>query len=124
MRNFKFQEADIHQIPEGHIHIVESDKHVSMGYLELNPKVEMQKVMRPLAQEIIQLQGISTVLIFHDGEEPQDVVLHPGDYLRIPAQTYYIHSNQSEENISLSMWKYEGDVTEMIQEIRAQYPMM
>lgn len=121
MKNFHFLDAEIHQMPQGKIHIVHSDEKFSLGYLELNSQQKLDKICEPVDQEIIQLKGMSSVFVFHDGDEPEEVILHPGDYLILPAQTYYIQSNPSDV-VSLSSWKLDGDATETIKEIREAFP--
>jgi hypothetical protein len=121
MKNLKFHDADIHNTPQGKIHIVHADHKFSLGYLELQPHQQMEKMSLPVDQEIIQLKGMSDVLVFHDSEEPEQIVLHPGDYLGIPAHTYFIHDNPNDE-VSLSSWKLDGDASHVIKEIREKYP--
>ncbi len=117
MKAFKFIDADIHQMPEGKIHIVHSDSKFSLGYLELDPQKKLEKISWKVEQQIIQLKGMSSILVFHNSEEPTEVVMHAGDYVMIPAQTYYTIDNPNDE-ASLTSWKLDGDATEEINMIR------
>jgi hypothetical protein len=121
MKAFKFIDADIHQMPEGKIHIVHSDPKFSLGYLSLDPQRKMEQISWSVEQEIIQLKGMSSVQVFHNSDEPTEVVMHPGDYLMIPAQTVYTIDNPNEE-VSLTSWKLDGDATEEVNLIRQNTP--
>lgn len=121
MKAFKFVDADIHQMPQGKIHIVHSDSKFSLGYLELDVHQKFEKVSWNVEQEIIQLKGMSSIFVFHNSDEPTEVVMHAGDYLMIPAKTFYTIDNPNEEP-SLTSWKLDGDATEEINMIRQNYP--
>lgn len=121
MKTFKFTDADIHKMPQGTVHIVHSDEKFSLGYLHIDPKQKLDKIAEPVDQEIIQLKGMSNIFVFHQGDEPEEVVLHAGDYLMIPAHTYYIQTNPNEEP-SLSSWKLDGNVVHVMKELRMLYP--
>jgi gentisate 1,2-dioxygenase len=49
----------------------------------------------------------------------QEVTLNENDTFTIPANQFHIHSNPTDE-ISVTMWKFEGDISEVIKKIREE----
>ncbi len=105
------------KIPEGNILIAFSDRNLSVGTLELNPKKELQKHNRPVPESLFQLKGRCKIKLFGDEENIEEVVLNEGDSIDIPPEKYHIHSNPFEDT-SLTFWKASGDITEIIDNIR------
>ena len=58
--------------------------------------------------------------LFDDGKFVKEVILNEGDKLVIPANQYHIHSNHSNEK-SLTSWRFEGDIVDIIQNIRNNF---
>ena len=52
-----------------------------------------------------------------EGENIKEVVLKEGESLVIPANRFHIHSNPNNEK-SITLWKFEGNVVEIIENIR------
>jgi len=120
MMYFRFGECDAFKLPEGRIFIGPSDKKLSFGYLELASTKKLAKHNRPVDEELIQIEGESVMVLFDD-KDSKEIVLKKGDYLKIPANQFHIHENRSSSK-SLTLWKFEGDIHEIIQNIKNSYP--
>ncbi len=104
-------------IPEGSIMIAFSDQHVSVGYLEINPRQELAKHNRPALESLFQIQGRCAMRLFEDDGSIKEVVLEEGMSIDISPLTFHIHSNPYEEK-SITFWKATGDIREIIEKIR------
>lgn len=107
----------IYKLPQGQIVINVSNKDLSTGILFLNPHQELPKHKRPIAEQLIQLVGTCILKLFEEDKVIQEIILHENETLTIPANQFHKHIN-STRNFSVTMWKFEGDVTEVIQKIR------
>ncbi len=112
--------AEIYRLPQGKIIIGFSDKKVSIGLLELNPKQELVRHNRPVAEELTQICGNSTVKLLGKKNSVREVNLKAGDILEIPANQFHIHSNASAKK-SITLWKFQGDIVSIIDGIRNNY---
>lgn len=108
---------EILKIPEGRIIIGFSDKSLSIGLLELNPGKELSKHNRPVKEELVQIKGNCLIKIL-DGDK---INLIEGKKLEIPARQFHIHSNPTPEK-TLTLWKFQGDISEVIRKIREKSP--
>jgi len=108
--------TEVYELPQGKIAIENSDKKSSKGYLLLNPDKELEKHNRPVDEHLVQIEGSCIIKLFK-GEEITDLKMNAGDALIIPANKFHIHSNL-EESISITMWEFHGDITDIIQNIR------
>ena len=106
-----------YELAQGNIMIAFSDKNLSVGTLELNPKQELSKHNRPALESLFQLKGKCMMKIF-EGDNVKEVVLEEGQSIDIPALTFHIHSNPFDEN-SVTFWKASGDITKIIEDIRS-----
>lgn len=107
---------EAYKIKQGKIVIAYSDKNLSIGYLELNPGTELEKHSRSTDEQFFQIKRKASVTIFENNSQ-KEVVLREGDQLNIPANQYHIHANRGNEK-SITMWKFEGDISEVINNIR------
>ncbi|MFH0837561.1 MAG: cupin domain-containing protein [Candidatus Aenigmatarchaeota archaeon] len=107
---------ELYKIPQGKILIAFSDKKLSVGTMELNPKQETAKHNRPVLESLFQLKGKCIMKLFVDGGN-REVVLNEGDSLDIPPKAFHTHSNPYDKT-SLTFWKASGDITEIIDNIR------
>jgi mannose-6-phosphate isomerase-like protein (cupin superfamily) len=108
---------EVYQLPQGKIVFSCTTKNLSTGALYLNPQQELVKHNRPATEQLVQLAGTSSIELF-DGETVVDeVTLNENETLTIPANQFHIHRNPTAE-ISVTMWKFEGDILEVIQKIR------
>jgi len=107
---------ETYNLKQGKIIIAYSDKNLSIGYLELNPGTELEKHNRPTAEQFYQVEGTAIVVIF-DKDDSKEVILSKGDQLEVPANQYHIHANRGTDR-SITMWKFEGDISEVINKIR------
>ncbi len=108
---------EIYKLPQGKIIISHSDKQLSIGILHLLPHQALDKHNRPVTEQLVQVLGISVMKLF-DGETfLKEVTVHEGDTLIIPANQYHMHTNQTDDP-SITLWKFEGDISEVIQKIK------
>lgn len=120
MNYFKYEECEIFKLPEGRIFIGPSNEDISFGYLELDSNQKLSKHNRPVDEELIQIEGETIITLFED-DNPKEIILKKGDYIKIPAKTFHIHENRSSSK-SLTLWKFEGDIREIINNITSSYP--
>ena len=114
------EECEVYKLPQGRIFIGYSDKTLSAGYLELNPHQELPKHKRPVDEELIQIEGTSIVRIFRS-HSVGEVILPPAHTTIVPANRPHIHANRTDKK-SLTYWRFDGDITEIINRIRESYP--
>lgn len=107
---------ETYKIPQGKIVIAHSDRRLSVGYLVLNSGEELEKHNRPILEQLHQIKGTCTMILFNEGST-KEIVLSEGNSLDIPANQYHIHANRSNEE-SITFWKANGDITEIINDIR------
>ena len=120
MLNFKYEECEIFKLPEGRIFIGPSNEKISFGYLELNPNNKLNKHNRTVDEELIQIEGESIITLFNDNNS-KEIILKKGDYIKIPANQFHIHENRSSTK-SLTLWKFEGDIQDIIDNIINSFP--
>lgn len=109
--------TEIYRLAQGLIAITHYDRNLSVGVLELEPKQELSRHNRPVDEELVQIYGSSTMKIFEGDNLIKDIVLKKGERVVIPANQYHIHSNPTGEK-SITLWKFEGDIVEVIENIR------
>ncbi len=108
--------VEIYKHDTGRLFISHSDKKLSTGLLLLNPHTEFQKHNRPVQEQLVQVFGGCTIKIFENGEI-KEISLKEGGKLKIRPNQYHIHSNPY-NNISITLWKFDGDITEIIRNLR------
>ncbi len=106
----------IYQTKQGKITICCSDKNLSIGLLELNPRNVLLKHNRPVIEELVQVCGSSIIKLFENGKIEKKIILNNGDKIKISANQYHIHSNPTNKE-SITLWKFEGDITKIIKDI-------
>lgn len=112
-----------YKLPQGKIIIGISTKEYSAGTLELEPKQELSKHNRPTVEDLLQIHGESKVTLYKKDNVDKiekEVILKEGDSFTIPEDAYHIHSNPSGSK-SITFWKFDGDISEVIQGIRDKY---
>ena len=112
---------ELYNIPQGKIGIAYSGEDFSTGYLELEPGTELAKHNRPVLEQLMQIKGIGKIIVF-EGENQKEVIMNVGDKLDIPPEQYHIHANRGTES-SITLWKANGDITEIIDAIRKNSEM-
>ena len=115
----KLEDCECYELPEGRIFIGESNKELSIGYLELNPKQKLSRHKRPVDEELIQLEGTSVIRIF-SSHSVGEVVLLPATTTTVPANKFHMHINETDQK-SLTFWRFQGDITEIIDDIKKKY---
>ena len=108
--------CEIYKIPQGKIIIIFSDKNLSIGLLELNPKKELALHNRPVMEELLQIYGSSIIKIFKN-KNKKNIKLNKNKMIKIPAKQYHIHSNPMNKK-SITLWKFNGNITKIITEIK------
>jgi len=111
---------DVFDLSDGKISVSCSSEKLSIGTLELEPGAELDRHNRPVDEQLIQIKGKGGLRIFEEDGETREVIFEEGDSFRIPADKDHQHINPSEQE-SIVMWKFEGDITEIIEDIRADY---
>ncbi len=107
---------EIYELAQGKIGIFHSDKNLSFGFLELENKQKLDKHSRPVNEELIQIYGTSKIFLF-ENNETKSIILNKGEKTLIPANIEHIHANELND-ISITFWKFEGDITKIINNIR------
>lgn len=110
---------EAYNLPEGVITVSYCDKDLSIGTLTLEPGKELERHNRPVKEELLQIKGKGGLRIFEDGES-REVIFEEGDTFEIPANKDHQHINPSGEE-SVVMWKFEGDIAEIVQDIRDKF---
>ena len=100
-------------------YIAHSDIEFSTGILVMSPKTELSKHNRPVLERLTQIYGICLMKLYDD-KNIREVTLREGESLEIPPKQYHIHSNPTDDK-SITMWKAEGDITHIIEEIRRTF---
>lgn len=110
-----------YKISDGKVifYIAHSDKEFSAGILILYPKAELPKHNRPVVERLMQVYGIC-IMKLYDEQNIREITLRERESLQIPPKQYHIHSNPTSDK-SITMWKAEGDITNIIEEIRKNY---
>ncbi len=111
--------AEIYKLPQGRIVVGFSDVNLSIGLLELHTGKELPKHNRPVKEELTQIVGSSTIKIFNN-HNIHEIALMEGDTLEIQPNKFHIHSNPHSET-SITLWRFCGDITHVIDHIRNSY---
>lgn len=111
--------TEVYRLPQGKIFIGKSNRQLSIGVLTLKPHKALEKHNRPVAEQLTQASGTSTMILFKNSK-PRKIILKEGDKLVIPASQYHIHSNTSNKNSS-TIWRFDGDISKVIAGIRERY---
>ena len=112
--------VEIYELPQGKITIIFSDKSLSVGLLELNPKQELTRHNRLVDEELTQIHGSSTIKLFDGEEVTKQVILQENEKISISANQYHIHSNPTDKK-SITLWQFKGDILEVIENIRKKF---
>lgn len=119
---FKFDECEGYKLPQGKIFIGPCGRDLSFGFLELAPDSSLEEHSRPVDEELVQIEGESVITLF-DGEETREIDLEKGDFVRIPENKSHVHGNRSSSR-SLTLWKFEGDIRDVIENITDSCPKL
>ncbi len=108
---------ELYELAEGNIGISHSSREFSTGYMRIMPGKELAKHNRPVLEHLMQMKGSCEVKLF-DGDSFRVVKLNEADVLDIPPLQFHIHSNTNGSEDSFTLWKADGDITEIINNIR------
>lgn len=99
-----------------------SDKNLTTGVMYIPPGTQLPKHNRPKAFEnLIQIAGKCRMTVFDlNGEDSLEKVLSPGDTLRMEKGQHHIHANPFNEK-SYTLFKAEGDITEIMKVLRENF---
>lgn len=109
--------TEIYSIPQGQIIIQYSTPELSIGLVKLNPGESLARHSRPVNEELVQIYGQSQYTLYENDSE-KSVNLDENERIIIPAYQEHIHSNVTNE-VSITLWRFKGDITEIIENIRA-----
>lgn len=108
---------ETYELPQGKIVFSHITKELSTGILALDPHRELPKHNRTVIEQLVQIVGTCVMQLFDGNMLVQEVVLRESDTFTIPANQFHMHKNTTSE-ASVTMWKFEGDILEVIQNIR------
>lgn len=108
--------TEVYEHDYGRLFIAYSDKKLSTGLLVLNPNTEFQKHKKPVQEQLTQVLGKTIIKLF-DKNNIKKIILKEGENLKIKSNQFHIHSNPYNK-ISVTMWKFEGDITKIINNFR------
>lgn len=111
---------EIYKLTQGKIAFSYTTKNLNIGALCLNPHQELPKHNRPVTEELLQVAGTSLMKLFNGDTLIREITLHENDTLTIPANQFHIHTNPTNE-ISVTMWRFEGDITQVLEGIRKNH---
>ncbi len=101
-------------------YIAYSDNKISSGILVMKPYASLPKHNRPLAIENdTQISGKCLMTLFYDNRE-ESVELGAGEGIQMDRGQWHIHANPFDD-VSVTLWKAEGDITEILSVIRKSY---
>lgn len=105
-------------LPQGAIYLGESNSTQSVGYLELNPHTSLTLHNRPAIEKLTQVKHTGQIVLYKENQG-EVITFEEGDHFVIePANTWHIHTNPF-DTVSLTYWDFEGDITEIIENIRS-----
>ena len=115
---FDIKKCDKIDMDQGAFYLGESDEEKSVGYLELEPHSSLTLHNRLGGIEnLTQVKGSCVIVVF-DKEEGTNHLLKEKDTLKIePEGIWHIHVNPTDET-SLTYWHFEGDIREIIENIK------
>ena len=111
-----------YKLAQGNIMIAFSDKNLSVGTMEIEPNQELAKHNRPVWESLNQIKGKCMMKLFEEDGSIKEIVLNEGESIDIPPLKFHIHSNPFDQN-SITFWKANGDITEIIDNIRKNSEM-
>ncbi len=99
-----------------------SDENFTTGVMYIPPHSELPKHNRPKAFENLkQIAGKCNMIVFDlEGDGSFSKVLSPGDELSMEKGQFHIHANPFEEK-SYTLFKAEGDITEVMRALRENF---
>ncbi|MCL2038206.1 hypothetical protein FWG95_04390, partial [Candidatus Saccharibacteria bacterium] len=98
-----------------------SDENLTTGVMVIPSHTELPKHNRPKAFEnLVQVSGKCVMKVFDENENMTERALGVGDTLRMKKGQWHIHSNPYEET-SYTLFKAEGDITEIVKVLRENY---
>lgn len=108
---------EAYEFEGGHITISHCDEFLSIGTLTLEPGAELERHTRPVAEELLQVQGTGNLVVYPGDGREREVKLQAGDVYTIPADEAHKHVNPG-ETTSTVLWRFEGDIRGVIRDIR------
>jgi len=111
---------EIYEMPEGRGQVVVSftNGEHSIGVMTLNPGQELPVHTRPVDEQLVQLSGL-TRLDYYEGDiVVEQVLLYPNETTVVSANRRHSHVNPSGEEPSLIMSRFDGDISEVVTNIR------
>lgn len=108
---------EVYDIAQGKIMVAFSDKNISVGTLNIDPKHELSKHNRPVMESLFQLKGRCMMKLENEDGSIEEIVMNEGESIDISPGRYHIHANPFDEE-SVTFWKASGDITKIIDDIR------
>jgi quercetin dioxygenase-like cupin family protein len=111
---------EAYDLPDGIITVSHCREDLSIGTLKLDPRAKLDRHNRPVDEKLLQIQGSGGLRVFEDDGEEREIIFEEGDTFKIPAKKDHQHINPSDEE-SIVIWKFEGDITGIIEDIREDF---
>lgn len=105
-------------LPQGNIYLGPSSEKRSDGYIELYPHASLPLHSRPVMENLTQVAGKATMIIFREKSDGIIMTMDVGDQMNIPANAWHIHANLG-ETTSLQNWYFDGDIRAVVEGLRA-----
>ena len=106
----------------GKVSIAFSDKNLTVGVFEVKAGHGLPHKCDQARQSLLQLKGKCLLKFYEkEGGQPKEVVLKAGDSFEIPAGAFHEFQAAFKED-SFTLWKAEGDVTDMVDRLRGNNP--
>ena len=98
-----------------------SDAQLTTGVMMIPAGTSLPKHNRPYAYEnLVQVSGKCLITVFDSSDKPTEHELDGATTLRMDKGQYHIHANPYEEP-SYTLFKAEGDITEVMKVLRATF---
>lgn len=111
---------EAYNLPEGVITISHCNRDLSIGTLTLDADKELDRHNRPVEEQLLHIKGRGGLRIFEGDGQEREVLFEEGDTFEIPANQDHQHINPGSGK-SIVMWKFGGDITDIIQDIRSGF---
>ena len=111
---------EIYEMPEGRGQVIVSfaDKEHSIGVMTLNPGKGLPVHTRPVDEQLVQLAGLTRLDYYEEDTVVEQVLLQPNETTVVLANRRHSHVNPSDTEPSLIMSRFDGDFSEVIENIR------
>ena len=115
--NLRLEDCEAKRLPQGVIYLGPSTPAQSIGFLKLFPNKSLDRHNRPVDERLKQIKGKCVMRVFENDKMIKEVELKEGQELIISATQFHQHTNRFEKE-SLTYWQFNGNIIEIIENIR------